>query len=117
MRRHLPASYLALGERETALDSDLEVVDADTRRLLKILIAVLEELMDQGPPQADPGGQRLMRRIFKELPFPHDLVHLIEDEASLRATGESVFHPDGILDRDLDPLQEAVWQARQSIKH
>src|SRR5262245_56790186 len=103
--RHLPAYYRALGERETALDYDLEVVAAATRRLLKLLIAVLAECFEHFHPQlqVDPGGQRLMRRLLALIPLAHDLELIIRDEAALRATGESIFLPDEIAERDFGP--------------
>jgi hypothetical protein len=113
----LPRKYLAMGELESALDDDLEVVDAETRRLLKVLHAVLTDFFHHEKWPADPGGQRLMLRLVKLIPLPHDLLHIIQDEASLRATGESIFHPEGILSDRLDPVKEAVWQARKSTKH
>jgi hypothetical protein len=121
MRRYLPASYLALAERETALDHDLEVVDADTRRLLKLLLVVLAELIDGHllagfRLPADPGGQRLLRRLLAVIPFPSDLVHIIEDEASLRATGESIFLSDEVAERVFGPGLEHEL-ARKSTKH
>jgi len=118
MRRYVPYYSLPPVERQAALDRDLEVVDDETRRLLKELLTVLAGCFDHFGDHlwVDPAGARLMDRLLGSLPDHYDLAEIILDEAALRNTGQSAFLADEIAAREFGPALERE-RARKSTKH